>query len=51
MGKYEIPIENVIRHYDVTGKSCPKYYVDHPDEWEQFLADVEEYIDQYGTRE
>ena len=51
MGKYDIPIESVIRHYDVTGKSCPKYYVDHPDEWEQFLADVEEYIDQYGTRE
>ena len=51
MGKYDIPIESVIRHYDVTGKSCPKYFVDHPDEWERFLQDVEEYIDQYGTRE
>lgn len=28
MKKYNIPIENVIRHFDVTGKSCPAYYVD-----------------------
>lgn len=25
----------VIRHYDVTGKLCPKWYVEHPDEWEK----------------
>lgn len=24
---------NVIRHYDVIGKDCPKYYVEHEDEW------------------
>lgn len=24
MAKYDIPIENVIRHYDVTGKWCPR---------------------------
>lgn len=35
------PAEDVIRHYDVTGKICPKYYVEHPQAWEQFLADVE----------
>lgn len=29
MKKYNIPIENVIRHFDVTGKSCPAYYVDN----------------------
>ena len=28
MKKYNISIENVIRHFDVTGKSCPAYYVD-----------------------
>lgn len=28
MKKYNIPKENVIRHYDVTGKLCPKYWVD-----------------------
>ena len=34
------PMEDVIRHYDVTGKICPRYYVDHPEAWETFLADV-----------
>jgi hypothetical protein len=29
MKKYNIPIENVIRHFDVTGKGCPAYYVDN----------------------
>lgn len=27
MRKYNIPAENVIRHYDVTGKTCPAPYV------------------------
>ena len=33
---------DVIRHYDVTKKECPKYFVDHPDAWKQFRADVHE---------
>ena len=28
MAKYNIPKERVIRHYDVTGKLCPAYWVD-----------------------
>ena len=28
MNEYGIPKENVIRHFDVTGKSCPAYWVD-----------------------
>ena len=24
------PLRDILRHYDVTGKCCPKYYVDHP---------------------
>lgn len=28
MKKYSVPKENVIRHYDVNGKPCPKYWVD-----------------------
>jgi len=32
--------EDVIRHYDVTGKECPKYFVDHPDEWTAYLDEV-----------
>ena len=27
MKKYNVPIGNVIRHYDVNGKSCPAYWV------------------------
>lgn len=34
------PESGIIRHYDVTGKICPKYFVDHEDAWESFLSDV-----------
>ena len=35
MVKYNIPLANVIRHYDVTGKNCPAPYVDQA-EWQRF---------------
>ena len=39
---YELnPQTDVIRHYDVTQKICPKYYVENPDAWEQLLADLQ----------
>lgn len=44
-GQYGLSSEDVIRHYDVTGKNCPRYYVEHPDAWEQFRLDVDDYID------
>lgn len=31
----------LIRHYDVTKKVCPKYFVDYSDAWEQFKRDVQ----------
>ena len=34
------PETDVIRHYDVTGKECPRYYVEHPEAWDGFRADV-----------
>ena len=34
------PAEDVIRHYDVTGKVCPRYYVEEPAAWDTFRADV-----------
>ena len=34
------PETDVIRHYDVTGKECPRYYVEHPEAWDDFRADV-----------
>lgn len=33
--------DNIIRHHDVTGKICPKYFVEHEDAWESFKKDVE----------
>lgn len=38
MKKYSIPAENVIRHYDVTGKICPNpyYYNLHESTWKAF---------------
>lgn len=36
MKKYNIPIENVIRHYDVTGKNCPEPFVRNEDLWIEF---------------
>ncbi|MEG0453275.1 MAG: peptidoglycan recognition family protein [Coprobacillus sp.] len=37
MKTYKLDKEDVIRHYDVTGKECPKYFVDNPSEWKKFL--------------
>ncbi len=42
--KFNLQAEDVIRHYDVTGKSCPKYFVDYPEEWDKFIQDVADYI-------
>ena len=35
---YALDVDAVIRHYDVKGKLCPLYYVEHPEAWEQFKA-------------
>ena len=37
MKAFNIPAENVVRHFDIshTGKKCPWYYVDNPAEWER----------------
>jgi len=42
--KYEITTDNVIRHYDVTGKVCPKYFVKHPDAWKTFQSDIFKFL-------
>ena len=43
--RFGLRADQVIRHYDVTGKECPKYYVDHPEAWEQMRADIAEQIE------
>lgn len=46
MGKHNIPIEKVIRHYDVTGKNCPAPYVDDK-KWEEFKIMLKDKISEY----
>ncbi|MGM9537647.1 MAG: N-acetylmuramoyl-L-alanine amidase family protein [Candidatus Onthomonas sp.] len=38
---YGLDRDQIIRHYDVTGKLCPIYYVEHEDAWEAFRDAVE----------
>ena len=46
---YGLTTDNVIRHYDVTGKDCPKYWAgkegtEQYDRWKSFLDEVEKNI-------
>lgn len=42
--EYGLEKEDIIRHYDVTGKLCPKYFVEHKREWKKFKKKVFDYI-------
>lgn len=33
---------DIIRHYDVTGKKCPLYYVNNKNEWDKLLIKIKE---------
>lgn len=47
--RYGLGIDAIIRHYDVTGKECPRYYVRNEQEWIQFKNDVANKIGQATT--
>lgn len=47
--KFDLTEQNLIRHYDVTGKLCPRYYVEHPSEWQKLKADVKEQLERGGA--
>lgn len=49
--KYFISVNKIIRHYDVTGKICPKYYVNHNAEWEGLKNRVRERLGQEKPKE
>ena len=38
--KYGLTEDDLLRHYDVTGKICPKYFVENEDAWAEFKNDV-----------
>ena len=41
--EFHLKSDDIIRHYDVKGKPCPLYFVEHEDAWKQFKKDVEKY--------
>lgn len=40
---YNLEQDDIIRHYDITGKRCPLYFVDHPRAWTTFKKEVSSY--------
>ena len=42
--KFQLQEKEIIRHYDITEKICPKYFVDHPESFEKFKKEVGEKI-------
>jgi N-acetylmuramoyl-L-alanine amidase CwlA len=40
--EFKLNDKDIIRHYDVTGKLCPLYFVKHEDAWYKFKSDVKE---------
>lgn len=50
MEKYDIKVENVLRHYDVTGKMCPRPFVEDEMLWIDFKERLEEEeVKRYNT--
>jgi len=43
--KYNLNVENLYRHYDITGKDCPKMMLD-PNEWQAFKDKVSKMMDE-----
>lgn len=37
---YGLTEEDLIRHYDIRGKECPRYFVQNPGAWETFKTEV-----------
>ncbi len=44
MNEYDLGPSAIKRHYDSSGKLCPKYFVEHEDAWEQLLTDLKKQI-------
>ncbi|WFR58234.1 peptidoglycan recognition family protein [Anaerocolumna sp. AGMB13025] len=49
--EYNLDRDDIIRHYDVNGKLCPLYYVEHEDAWEMLKNDVMAYIDENAAKD
>ncbi len=49
MKRYNIPVDNVVRHYDVTRKKCPAPFVDEPIRWTDFKRRLTDDESTYST--
>lgn len=49
--EFDLSNEDVIRHYDVTEKPCPLYYVEHEDAWLQMKSDIADKVKQIEKTE
>lgn len=47
LNKLKLDENDIIRHYDITGKQCPLYYVENEDKWEQLKKDVGSKTNEY----
>lgn len=43
--RYGLTDQDLLRHYDITGKNCPKYFVERPGAWDAFREDVADYME------
>lgn len=39
----------LLRHYDITGKICPKPFVDQQKDWEMFVKEIARQVESYGA--
>ncbi len=46
--KFDLNEKDIIRHYDVTEKICPKYFVEDEKAWENFRKDVKKAMKKAG---
>jgi len=45
LANYDLTSEALLRHYDIQGKECPRYFVENPDAWETFKSNVTREMD------
>lgn len=51
--EYDLTLSDVVRHYDVTGKLCPKWFVEDEEAYSRFMNDVMEMMNEsalYGKK-
>lgn len=41
--EYDLEKDDILRHYDVSGKACPLYFVENEGEWDKLKEDVMNY--------